>query len=155
MAGFSNRGPTSDGRIKPDIVAPGTWIHSTKSSLKVHELDIGDYYTVKRGTSMATPIVAGSAALVIEHLNAHGYNCNLAYDSASDYCPDSALVKAILSASAHDMDGQYTSGGDGLNGAAERAPNNHEGWGRVDLQRAMGSGFTEGIEITTDDSHSV
>ena len=154
MAGFSNRGPTSDGRIKPDIVAPGTWIHSTKSSLKVHELDIGDYYTVKRGTSMATPIVAGSAALVIEHLNAHGYNCNLAYDSASDYCPDSALVKAILSASAHDMDGQYTSGGDGLNGAAERAPNNHEGWGRVDLQRAMGSGFTEGIEITTDDSHS-
>jgi len=154
MAGFSNRGPTSDGRIKPDIVAPGTWIHSTKTSLRVASTDLGDYYTVKRGTSMATPITAGSVALVIEHLNAHGYNCNLAYNSASDNCPDSALVKAILSASAHDMQGQYSSGGDGENGAVERAPNNHEGWGRVDLERAMGSGFSEGIDITTSDMHS-
>ena len=52
------------------------------------------------------------------------------------------------------MLGQYTSGGDGENGAAEKAPNSHEGWGRVDLERAMGSGFSEGIEITTSDSHS-
>ena len=154
MAAFSNRGPTSDGRIKPDIVAPGTWIHSTKTSLRDTGSDLGDHYTVKRGTSMATPITAGSVALVIEHLNAHGYNCNLAYNSASDNCPESALIKAILSASAHDMLGQYTSGGDGENGAAEKAPNSHEGWGRVDLERAMGSGFSEGIEITTSDSHS-
>ena len=122
MAAFSNRGPTSDGRIKPDIVAPGTWIHSTKTSLRDTGSDLGDHYTVKRGTSMATPITAGSVALVIEHLNAHGYNCNLAYNSASDNCPESALIKAILSASAHDMLGQYTSGGDGENGAAEKAP---------------------------------
>ncbi|MDG1540350.1 MAG: S8 family serine peptidase [Candidatus Thalassarchaeaceae archaeon] len=154
MAGFSNRGPTSDGRIKPDIVAPGTWIHSTKTSLRDVSTDLGDYYTVKRGTSMATPITAGSVALVIEHLNAHGYDCNLAYNSASDNCPESALVKAILSASAHDMEGQYSSGGDGQNGAVEKAPNSHEGWGRVDLERAMGSGFSEGIEIATSDSHS-
>ena len=151
MAAFSNRGPTSDGRIKPDIVAPGTWIHSTKTSLRDTGSDLGDHYTVKRGTSMATPITAGSVALVIEHLNAHGYNCNLAYNSASDNCPESALIKAILSASAHDMLGQYTSGGDGENGAAEKAPNSHEGWGRVDLERSMGSGFSEGIEITTSD----
>ena len=154
MAAFSNRGPTSDGRIKPDIVAPGTWIHSTRTSLRDTGADLGDYYTVKRGTSMATPITAGSVALVIEHLNSHGYDCNLAYNSASDNCPESALVKAILSASAHDMNGQYSSGGDGQNGAAEKAPNSHEGWGRVDLERAMGSGFSEGIDITTSDSHS-
>ncbi|MFL2973299.1 MAG: S8 family serine peptidase [Candidatus Thalassarchaeaceae archaeon] len=154
MAAFSNRGPTSDGRIKPDIVAPGTWIHSTKTSLRDTGADLGDYYTVKRGTSMATPITAGSVALVIEHLNSHGYDCNLAYNSASDNCPESALVKAILSASAHDMEGQYSSGGDGQNGAAEKAPNSHEGWGRVDLERAMGSGFSEGIDIITSDSHS-
>ena len=154
MAGFSNRGPTSDGRTKPDIVAPGTWIHSTKTSLRDVWTDLGDYYTVKRGTSMATPITAGSVALVIEHLNAHGYDCNLADSPTSNNCPDSALVKAILSASAHDLEGQYSSGGDGQNGAVEKAPNNHEGWGRIDLERAIGSGFSEGIEITTSDSHS-
>ena len=52
------------------------------------------------------------------------------------------------------MVGQYSSGGDGENGAVEKAPNNHEGWGRVDLERAVGSAFTSGIDITTSDSHS-
>ena len=32
MASFSSRGPTADGRVKPDIVAPGTWIVSARSS---------------------------------------------------------------------------------------------------------------------------
>lgn len=33
MADFSSRGPAEDGRIKPDITAPGTWIASLKSQL--------------------------------------------------------------------------------------------------------------------------
>ena len=73
---------------------------------------------------------------------------------SSNNCLDSALIKGILSASAHDLEGQYFSGGDGENGAVEKSPNPHEGWGRVDLERAVGSGFTEGIDIATDDSHS-
>ena len=52
------------------------------------------------------------------------------------------------------MEGQYTYGGDGQNGAVEKAPNHHEGWGRLDITRAVGSGFSEGIDIITDDSHS-
>ena len=148
MSAYSNRGPTNDGRIKPDIEAPGGWILSTRSDLAntiATRDDPTGYYTHKFGTSMATPITAGSAALVIEYLNNIGaYNCNLAIDPSSDQCPESALIKAILASGAHDMVGQYTTGGDlNGNGAEEKAPNNHEGWGRVDLQQLVHSGVTE------------
>ena len=158
MAAFSNRGPTNDGRIKPDIVAPGTWIISTRSSMASVSAtqDVGDHYTHKFGTSMATPITAGSVALVIEHLNNIGaYDCDLANDPSSNYCPESALIKAILASGAHDLEGQYSTGGDtNGNGAEQKAPNYHEGWGRIDLQQMVHSGFTEGIEISTLESHS-
>lgn len=54
-ASFSCIGPTSDGRIKPDIVAPGESIISTTN--------LG-YFGVESGTSFSTPMVAGSLALV-------------------------------------------------------------------------------------------
>lgn len=54
---FSSVGPTKDGRIKPDIAAPGSSIASTTSS--------GDLnYRSMNGTSMATPHIAGAVALL-------------------------------------------------------------------------------------------
>jgi hypothetical protein len=55
---FSSWGPTDDGRIKPDIVANGETVLSTSAN--------GSYVT-KSGTSMATPSVTGSIALLREH----------------------------------------------------------------------------------------
>ena len=56
----SSRGPTSDDRIKPNIVAPGTRITGA-SHLS------GDGYTTADGTSLAAPHVSGAAASIMQH----------------------------------------------------------------------------------------
>ncbi len=60
IAYFSSQGPLGDGRIKPDVVAPGYHIFSATSSSEPGSCSIGS----RAGTSMATPIVSGAASLV-------------------------------------------------------------------------------------------
>jgi hypothetical protein len=58
MAAFSSRGPCDDGRIKPDLVAPGTYIISARSTRNPDTVDkpLGNTnYMFASGTSMATP----------------------------------------------------------------------------------------------------
>lgn len=61
LAPFSSRGPTADGRTKPDIVSPGVSITSA-------EANSGNGYVTWSGTSMATPFVSGTVALALEML---------------------------------------------------------------------------------------
>jgi subtilisin family serine protease len=56
---YSSRGPTDDGRTKPDLVAPGSNIVAAKTQTK-------DGYTSKTGTSMSAPYAAGAVAALIE-----------------------------------------------------------------------------------------
>lgn len=67
ISGFSSRGPTDDYRIKPDIVAPGDSITSSVPVIP-NPVGLGDPsgYADAGGTSMASPHMAGAAALMVE-----------------------------------------------------------------------------------------
>ena len=121
MVAFSSRGPTHEGRIKPDVVAPGTCILSTRSrNLVTASTDYGvssdPLYFFDGGTSMATPLVAGCVAVVRETLVKNGTTA-----------PSAALIKAILINGADPLPGQYSPT------EAGTSPNMASGWGRVDL----------------------
>lgn len=58
----SGSGPTKECVVKPDVVAPGYHIISCNSQIHGKK----DAYTVKSGSSMATPVVSGAAALLME-----------------------------------------------------------------------------------------
>ena len=69
LSGFSSQGPTRDGRTKPDIAAPGTWICSALSTSATSYLDLihpDGVHVMHRGTSMAAPHVSGTIALLLE-----------------------------------------------------------------------------------------
>ncbi|MGZ8463409.1 MAG: S8 family serine peptidase [Candidatus Deferrimicrobiaceae bacterium] len=67
ISSFSSIGPTRDGRLKPDIAAPGEYLSSTRSLIAPitnYSGIVDNNYAIDRGTSMATPHVTGVAALV-------------------------------------------------------------------------------------------
>jgi len=66
MASFSSRGPTHDGRMKPDICAPGKDIISTRATGIHPEKAVDNYYLSMSSTSMATPMVSGAIALMVQ-----------------------------------------------------------------------------------------
>lgn len=66
LGSFSSSGPTRDGRVKPEVVAPGVRIVAARSASPDELPEIA--YTSKSGTSMAAPHVAGSIALINETL---------------------------------------------------------------------------------------
>ncbi|WLD94169.1 S8 family serine peptidase [Alkalihalobacillus sp. AL-G] len=82
LAYFSSRGETADGRIKPDIVAPGY-------NITAAEANTGNGYITHSGTSMATPFTAGTVALMLDanpSLSPSQVDITLA-DTAEDWGP--------------------------------------------------------------------
>jgi hypothetical protein len=115
IAGFSLLGPTSDGRRKPDFVAPGSY---AGAGLGVLSTSLGDgaSYQVLRGTSMAAPHVAGMVALL--------WSANPAL--IGDYDATYALIRD----SAHGLS-------DTRCGDTPGGPNNVYGYGRIDAYSAV------------------
>jgi serine protease AprX len=66
IASFSSRGPTSDERIKPDLVFPGVGIIAPRAQGTALGTMVGEQYTELSGTSMATPHATGAAALLLQ-----------------------------------------------------------------------------------------
>lgn len=125
MADFSSRGPCEDGRIKPDIVAPGSWIASLLSASATDQYawaPISDNYLYQGGTSQAGPHASGAAAIFVQY-----------YREQYGQTPSPAMVKAALINCALDLDDYY---------GTEPAPNMEEGWGRIDLTTLFGSGLS-------------
>jgi serine protease AprX len=131
LAPFSSRGPARDGRLKPELVAPGTNILSNKSMHEKAEDLWGAYnsdYVWSGGTSMSTPLTAGAAAIVRQYL----------IEDRKIAAPSASLVKAVLMHTATDMfPGQFGAIGKarGQEILASR-PDNDQGYGLVDVQKA-------------------
>ena len=117
----SSIGPAADGRIKPDISAPGTAVAGGRSGTDPLFGNIDTYHRWSIGTSHAAPQVAGAAALFTQFWKQNHSGVN----------PSPALVKAALINGAVDVNGVST-------GAAR--PNGYEGWGRVNLKNVLNTG---------------
>ena len=157
MAAFSSRGPCLDGRIKPDLVAPGTDIVSCRSRAPGAGVLWGtgtgvlgnaasNSYVFCGGTSMSGPLGAGAAVVTRQYL----------VETRGFANPSAALVKALMLAGARSLSpGQYGIGPfQEIPGAAR--PNNAEGWGQVNLGNTLfpGSGTNvlfDGDALNTDD----
>lgn len=126
---FSSRGPVNsaggDGRVKPDIVAPGTHIEAGVPQASYNGASVCNQYWPtgqtlygwSSGTSHSCPAVAGGSALLYQDFINKGLSN-----------PSPAMAKAFLMNSAAYMSGT---------GAGGNLPSNSQGMGRMDLGRAF------------------
>lgn len=165
LVNFSSLGPTADGRIKPDITAPGSVVVSARFPVTYvdDEADLqctaavdevcfpgfgGCYLTdttnschagTLLGTSMASPLAAGLGALARQYF-IDGFWPTGAAVPADTRVPSAALIKATMINGARNMTGnRFGRGGGGALdlGPLSDAPANSQGWGRVMLDDAL------------------
>ena len=134
LIGFSSRGPTTDMRYKPDLVAPGTHVigpasrdpgyngtgvcggYNSTTGGNLPYYPAGQIsYTWSSGTSHSTPAVAGAASLAYEYY---------ARVIRPGKAPSPAMLKALLLNTGRYLDGV---------GASGNLPSNAQGWGSVNL----------------------
>jgi len=140
LAAFSARGPVDDQRVKPDLIAPGTDIASTRSSDAPLRNFWGAYpgtnaYAFMGGTSMAAPLAAGCAALVRQY-----------YREQRDHNPSAALLKATL------INGTVPLTHWDAMADPEGYPNYHQGFGRIDMRRTLPNDTAPDLRLVFVDS---
>ena len=99
---FSSRGPSSIGDPKPDVMSIGAHGFVPSNVLKVNKDSKDESFSLFGGTSMAAPLVSGSAAILIEEMK----------KQSKDY--DSFLIKNILMSTATDLQNDPMTQGSGL-----------------------------------------
>lgn len=107
ISSFSSYGPTDDGRIKPDLCAPGETIYS---SIETYDSAYGTY----KGTSSATAVVSGIITLLQQYYKSV---------SPSQSYMQSSTVRALLAHTANDK--------------GTEGPDYIYGWGMADSKRAV------------------
>ena len=121
LAYFSSRGPTRDGRLKPELAAPGAWICaalSVDAGWQSAYVDPDGVHTVELGTSMAAPHVSGTVALMF----------------SVDPELTTTEIRGILTSTARQ---------DGYTGSV---PNHRWGWGKLDVAAAVQKVIESGPE---------
>ena len=123
MTNFSSWGPTDDGRIKPDVVAPGC---QSDEDTGITSTVPGDTYGAMCGTSMAAPVVSGICSLMIQEFRSQ---------TATDPLP--STLKALLINTAVDLgtlgpDYSYGFGKVNAKGAVDSIINDQYKEGNID-----------------------
>jgi len=144
LASFSSRGPTFDGRLKPDILAPGERIISAKSrgrqspNMPHCSGSKDDDLKSMQGTSMATPVAAGGAALARQYFMEGYYPSGRATES-DRRVPSAALLKAILISSSVGVGGHVFNKKKSFEelSAVLAAPSIYQGYGRMQLSNVL------------------
>ena len=128
---FSYIGPTRDGRLKPDLVAPSYVL----SAMSDDDVTTGNCNTSRQsGTSWSAPSVAGAAALVRQYFTDGFYPTGVA-TTANAFVPSAALLKATLIASARSVPNNWIYNA-GLT-PAKPAPTYEQGFGFPVLDDAL------------------
>ncbi|GFR51593.1 hypothetical protein Agub_g14014 [Astrephomene gubernaculifera] len=138
VAYFSSYGPLSDGRLKPDIVAPGADLMSAGSTGSLNTVTSATCSSgtiSMAGTSMATPVASGHLSLMRQYLRDGFYPAGdkTAADAAS-FEPSGMLIKAAAIAGARSLEGGYAKSAGTVLSAP---PDGYQGWGRLDLSGAL------------------
>lgn len=123
MASFSSNGWAEDGRIKPDLCAPGEAIQLADSDGNITTMNCGT--KTSSGTSFAAPLAAGAAAVVRQYF-VDGYYPS--EENAAIRAPSAALLKAML-----------IHGAVNISGTTPR-PSRRQGWGRISLSNTLDLG---------------
>lgn len=132
IAWFSSLGPTQDGRIKPNVMAPGVPVWSA--------LNTGtNTFAADSGTSMATPAANGTVGLMRCYLQEGYYPTGSPVPSNRITYISSALLRSMAMASADPNIGSYA------------VPDSNIGWGRIDADSVLYfTGDTRKLIITDD-----
>jgi hypothetical protein len=139
VSAYSSIGPAPDGRIKPDVIAPGDFLQSAMSSSETSNTK-SCKLTSKSGTSMATPAAAGQAALVKQFFENSKFWLNICDSTNTRLCkhtftPQGALIKAVLLHSGSKMS-TYMSSKVG-NHQLGNPPDIYQGYGRINLSSVL------------------
>ncbi|RLI28866.1 hypothetical protein DRO58_01205 [Candidatus Bathyarchaeota archaeon] len=120
LADFSSRGPTRDGRVKPDIIAPGSPIVSCGSKYSGREK-----FQIQGGTSQATAHVSGAAAILFQSCREEGI------------LPTPERIEYALKASAEPLPNPKQF--DQISGGFEPIPLTplEQGWGFLNIEEAL------------------
>lgn len=143
VASFSSRGPTFDGRIKPDVMAPGESVKTPAATNTVCPATLTDAdraaaVTVSSGTSIAAGVAAGAVAQVRQYF-VDGYYPLGFENSGPSIEPESALVKAVLVAGATELSaisGSFKGLGAATWGSTSRY-DAAQGFGRIELANSL------------------